>query len=111
MLFLLDSCLRRNDKKEQKSNCDKVSEHENDREEIKMLNKADIEKVLDETVRLKLAADGGGVEVVDIKDDNTVIVKLTGACGCCPFSLMTLKSAVERSLKNAFPELKEVVSE
>lgn len=74
------------------------------------MNKEAVEKVLNEQVRPKLAADGGGIDLVEVKDDNTVIVKLTGACGSCPFSLMTLKSGVEAELRRAFPELKEVVS-
>lgn len=69
-----------------------------------------VEKVITERIRPKLAADGGGIDLVEIKDDNTVVVKLTGACGTCPFSLMTLKSGVEMELKQAFPELREVVT-
>ena len=68
------------------------------------------EKVLDERIRPRLAADGGGVDLVEVRADNTVVVKLTGACGCCPFSLMTLKAGVEAELKKAFPELKEIVA-
>lgn len=74
------------------------------------MNKQDVEKILNEKIRPRLAADGGGVELVEIKDDNTVVVKLTGACGCCPFSLMTLKAGVEQILRDNFPELKEVIS-
>lgn len=74
------------------------------------MNKQDVEKILNEKIRPRLAADGGGVELVEIKDDNTVVVKLTGACGCCPFSLMTLKAGVEQILRDSFPELKEVIS-
>lgn len=69
-----------------------------------------VEKVLNEKIAPNLAADGGGVDLVEIKPDNTVVVKLTGACGCCPFSLMTLKAGVEAELKKAFPEIKEVVA-
>ncbi len=74
------------------------------------MDKQAVEKVIEEQIRPRLAADGGGIDLIEIKDDNTVVVKLTGACGCCPFSLMTLKSGVEAALKKAFPELKEVVS-
>lgn len=74
------------------------------------MNKEEVKKVLDEKVAPRLSADGGGVELIDVKDDNTVVVKLTGACGCCPFSLMTLKSVVEGLLKKEFPEIKQVVS-
>lgn len=69
-----------------------------------------VEKVLKEKIAPKLAADGGGVSLVEIKPDNTVVVKLTGACGCCPFSMMTLKSGVEAELKRNFPEIKEVIT-
>jgi Fe-S cluster biogenesis protein NfuA len=68
-----------------------------------------VEKVL-ERVRGMLAADGGDVELVDITDDGVVKVKLTGACGCCPMSQMTLKMGIERILKQEVPGVKEVVS-
>ena len=74
------------------------------------MDKEAIEKVLNEKVRPRLAADGGGVDLVEVKDDNTIVVKLTGACGGCPFSQMTLKAGVEAELKEAFPEIKEVVT-
>ena len=74
------------------------------------MDRGAVEKVLDEEVRPRLAADGGGIDLVEVRDDNTVVVKLTGACGCCPFSLMTLKAGVEAELKKAFPELKEIVT-
>lgn len=74
------------------------------------MKREDVEKVLNEKVRPRLAADGGGVDLVEVKNDNTVVVKLTGACGCCPFSLMTLKAGVEQTLRESFPELKEVIS-
>jgi len=76
-----------------------------------MMDREAVEKVLSEKVRPRLAADGGGVDLVEIRDDNSIVVKLTGACGCCPFSMMTLKAGVEAELKREFPELKEVVTE
>ena len=74
------------------------------------MNRTDVERVLNEKIRPRLAADGGGVDLVDVKEDNTVVVKLTGACGCCPFSLMTLKAGVEQTLRDVFPEIKEVIA-
>lgn len=62
-----------------------------------------------EEIRPALQADGGDVELVDVKD-GTVRVKLTGACGSCPMSTMTLKKGIERVLKERVPEVKEVVS-
>jgi Fe-S cluster biogenesis protein NfuA len=67
-----------------------------------------IEKVLDK-IRPSLMADGGNVELVDVVD-GVVKVKLTGACGGCPMSQMTLKMGIERYVKKEIPEIKEVVS-
>ncbi len=62
-----------------------------------------------EKVRPALEADGGGIELVDIVEDNTVVlVKLTGACHGCPMSLMTIKGYVEKAIVEEIPEIKEV---
>lgn len=61
-------------------------------------------------IRPQLMADGGGVELVEIGEDGVVKVKLTGACGGCPMSQMTLKQGVERVVKAAVPEVKSVES-
>lgn len=60
-----------------------------------------------ERIRPALNADGGDVELVDIKD-GIVKVRLTGACGGCPMSQMTLKMGIERVLRENIPELKGV---
>jgi Fe-S cluster biogenesis protein NfuA len=69
------------------------------------------EKVLRaiQDVRPSLQADGGDIELVSVSDDGTVKVRLTGACGSCPMSTMTLKMSVENYLKKTIPEVKEVV--
>jgi len=54
-----------------------------------------------------LQADGGDVELMDVKD-GVVTVKLTGACDGCPMSQMTLKNGIERILKENVPEIKSV---
>ena len=66
-----------------------------------------VEKVLDE-LRPFLMADGGNVEVVEI-DGPVVKVRLQGACGSCPSSTMTLKMGIERKMREAIPEVSEVV--
>ena len=70
--------------------------------------KEKVEEVL-EKIRPSLMADGGNVELVEV-DADVVKVKLTGACGGCPMSQMTLKMGIERLLKNEIPEIKEVVA-
>jgi len=68
-----------------------------------------VKAVLDE-VRPALVADGGGVELVDVDDQGVVKVRLRGACSGCPMASMTLKNGIERALKNAVPEVKEVIA-
>lgn len=71
--------------------------------------KEKVEQAL-EKVRSMLVADGGNVELIDVSDDGTVKVKLTGACSGCPMSSMTLKMGIEKFLKQEVPEVKEVVA-
>jgi Fe-S cluster biogenesis protein NfuA len=61
-------------------------------------------------VRPQLQADGGDAEIVDVTDDGVVRLKLTGACGGCPMSQMTLKMGIERILKERVPTVKSVES-
>lgn len=68
-----------------------------------------VEEVLNK-VRPTLQADGGDVQLLGVTDDGVVKVQLTGACGSCPFSTMTLKHSIEMRLKDEIPEVKEVVS-
>ena len=60
-------------------------------------------------LRPMLQRDGGDVELVDVVD-GVVKVRLTGACGSCPMSAMTLKMGVENALKREVPGVKEVIS-
>lgn len=61
-------------------------------------------------IRPSLQADGGDVELVEVTPEGTVKVRLTGACGGCPMSQMTLKMGVERAIRQEVPEIKEVVA-
>jgi Fe-S cluster biogenesis protein NfuA len=63
-----------------------------------------------ERVRPYLQSDGGDIEFIDITDDMTVKVKLTGACHGCPFSIQTLKAGVEQAIMKEVPEIKRVIS-
>jgi len=60
-------------------------------------------------VRPMLQADGGDVELVDVKG-GVVTVRLRGACGGCPMSQMTLKNGIERILKQEVPGVVAVES-
>jgi len=60
-------------------------------------------------IRPSLQADGGNVELVEVKD-GVVKLKLTGACSGCPMSAMTLQMGIERILRQQIPEIKKVVA-
>jgi len=68
--------------------------------------KEKVEELLNK-IRPNLQADGGDIEFVSI-DDGVVKVRLTGACGHCPMSQMTLKHGVEAFLKENMPDVKSV---
>ncbi len=58
-----------------------------------------------EDLRRYLQADGGDLEIVDIKG-KTVFLRLKGACGGCPHATMTIKSGLERVLNEEIdPEI------
>jgi Fe-S cluster biogenesis protein NfuA len=61
-------------------------------------------------VRPSLQADGGDVQLIDVDDQGVVKVKLTGACGGCPMSQMTLKMGIEKILRQQVPEVTRVES-
>jgi len=60
-------------------------------------------------ISLALQADGGDVELLDVKE-GVVSVRLTGACGGCPMAMVTLRNGIERILKQEVPEIKGVVA-
>jgi len=66
-------------------------------------------KALDR-VRPYLQSDGGDIDLIDVTDDMTVKVKLTGACYGCPYSMQTLKAGVEQAIMKEVPEIKRVIS-
>lgn len=67
-----------------------------------------IEEVLD-TIRPAIRTDGGDVEFLDYdEDDGIVQLRLLGACGSCPVSMLTLKQGIERRIMMAVPEVRGV---
>lgn len=66
-----------------------------------------VEAALD-SIRPYLEADGGNVSVEEITPDNVVKLRLLGACGSCPMSIMTMKAGIEQAIKKAVPEIESV---
>ncbi len=68
------------------------------------MTKEQVQEALNK-IRPQLQADGGDVELVDVTEGGMVKVRLTGACGGCPMSQMTLKMGIEKFLKQQVPEV------
>lgn len=63
-----------------------------------------VQAALDE-LRPAIQMDGGDVELVDITEDGIVQVRLMGACGGCPMSMVTLQAGIERIIKRKVPSI------
>jgi len=55
------------------------------------------------------ASHGGSVDLVDY-DGETLKVRLGGACTGCPMSTLTLKMGIENTVRQLFPDLKQVLA-
>lgn len=73
-----------------------------------MVNENEVKEVL-ELIRPSLIADGGDVELIEVRDDGTVVVELQGSCKGCPLSSLTLANGIERILKERVPGVVAVV--
>jgi Fe-S cluster biogenesis protein NfuA len=73
-----------------------------------MATRERIEEVL-ESIRPALRSDGGDVEFIDFdEDDGVVHLRLMGACGSCPVSMLTLKRGIEQRITSAVPEVRAI---
>lgn len=62
-----------------------------------------------EEIRPALQADGGDIEFIGL-EGTVVKVRLQGACSGCPHAAITLKQGVEVRIREAIPEISEVVA-
>ena len=68
-----------------------------------------IKDLLNQEIRPVVALDGGAITFAKIEND-IVYIRMKGACSGCPSSQATLKDGVEVRLKQAFPQIKEVIA-
>lgn len=66
-------------------------------------------EVLDKDIRPAVAMDGGDV-VFERFEDGIVYLYMQGSCAGCPSSTATLKMGIETRIKQAVPEVLEVVA-
>ena len=62
---------------------------------------AQIEMILDQTIRPALQMDGGDIQIVGLSD-NKLSVNYQGACGSCPSSAMGTLKAIENILREEY---------
>ena len=55
-----------------------------------------------EYIRPAVQADGGDIKLASV-EDGVVNIEMLGACVGCPMSIATLKSGIERILKDKVP--------
>jgi Fe-S cluster biogenesis protein NfuA len=68
-----------------------------------------IKKILREEIRPAVAMDGGDITFSKF-ENGRVYLQMHGACSGCPSSSYTLKEGIETRLREAIPEVQEVVS-
>lgn len=68
-----------------------------------------MQQIIEQKVRPVLQAHNGDIELVEVTADGVVKVRLTGACATCPGAQQTLSELVETAIKEACPEVKEIV--
>jgi Fe/S biogenesis protein NfuA len=67
-----------------------------------------VQQLLDQQINPSLAAHGGFAELKGV-DDDKVYVTMGGGCQGCAVSAMTLRDGIARSIKEAIPEVAEVI--
>jgi len=68
-----------------------------------------IQEILENEIRPAVAMDGGDI-IFDRFEAGVVYLQMRGSCAGCPSSTMTLKMGIESRLREAIPEVAEVVS-
>jgi Fe/S biogenesis protein NfuA len=70
--------------------------------------KTKVQDLIDTSINPAIAGHGGYVELIDVRD-NTVYLQMGGGCQGCGAADITLKSGIERLIKDELPEVTEVL--
>lgn len=68
-----------------------------------------VQRLFDEVINPRIALHGGAVELVDADEDGTIYIRMTGGCQGCAASAVTLRLGIERMVREALPEVGEIV--
>jgi Fe/S biogenesis protein NfuA len=67
-----------------------------------------VQELIDTMINPAIAGHGGFVDLVDVQD-NRVYLQMGGGCQGCGAADVTLKSGIERLIKDELPEVTEVL--
>ena len=67
-----------------------------------------VQELIDTMINQAIAGHGGYVELIDVQD-NRVYLQMGGGCQGCGAADVTLKSGIERLIKDELPEVAEVL--
>ena len=70
--------------------------------------KTRVQELIDTMINPAVAGHGGFVELIDVQD-NRVYLQMGGGCQGCGAADVTLKSGIERLIKEELPEVAEVL--
>jgi len=70
--------------------------------------KSRVQELIDTTINPAVAGHGGYVELIDVQDKR-VYLQMGGGCQGCGAADITLKSGIERLIKEELPEVSEVL--
>jgi len=70
--------------------------------------KTKVQELIDTMINPAVAGHGGFVELIDVQD-NRVYLQMGGGCQGCGAAVVTLKSGIERLIKEEIPEVIEVL--
>ena len=70
--------------------------------------KTKVQELIDAMINPAVAGHGGFVDLIDVKD-NKVYLTMGGGCQGCGAADVTLKSGIERLIKEEIPEIEEVL--
>ncbi len=68
---------------------------------------ARVQELLDQEINPQIAAHGGVVTLLDVKD-NDVFLSMGGGCQGCGMASVTLREGIESTLRQALPEIREI---
>jgi Fe-S cluster biogenesis protein NfuA len=66
--------------------------------------KSRVEQVLAKEVAPALGMDSTSLEVIEV-NEGVDRIRLSGGCGCCPSSIMTIIHGIEQELRRRLPEI------